>query len=449
MFNQLISQAAWFSNLVHINPDIFHSVIFYVFMTISLINLVHIGLYLIGANYYDMLGFKSARLRREGLRYQPTVSVLIPAHNEEQSIIRCINSVRASTARHLEIVVIDDASTDRTVELVQDYIRKNTSFSHTVRLIRRIKNAGKASALNYALNQGLKGELVMTLDADSLIHKDAIQNAIEKFRDPTVVGVAANVRVAGSRSILALVQKFEYMVGYRSKKFYSISNSEFIVGGVASTYRYDVLKSVGFYDDDVQTEDIALSLKVTSLGNRHYRLVYGADVLAMTEGVQSFKALLKQRYRWKLGSLQALLKHKGLFMNLRSRYSRTLTFYRIPMAFLGELIVLIEPLLIAYTIYLSIQALSPQAFIGAYIFISIYLLWSVWPDEHMPIRDKIKMTACTPLMYFLFYIMNIVQLYAVIRCIFNFKKVLRRVPTSSVWTSPERSGITAKVSVVN
>ena len=160
----------------------------------------------------------------------------------------------------------------------------------------------------------------------------------------------------------------------------------------------------------------------------------------MTEGVQTLKALLRQRYRWKLGSMQSLFKHRRLLLNLRRKYSLALTWYRIPMAFIGELIVLTEPFLLGVIIYLSFLALSPQAFFGAYFLITVYLLWNVWPDEHMSLKDKLRMTSYTPVMYFLFYVMNFVQFMAVIRCIFNFNQVTRRKPTSAVWTSPERSG---------
>lgn len=406
-----------------------------------MINLVHLGMYLIGANFYDVNRFKRERAKKLRTRKNVLATILIPAHNEEKSIVRCLDSVLKSTVRNLEIVVIDDASTDRTLEIVYAYIRKHPDFNRSIRVVRCIQNVGKAAALNKALESGLKGEYIMTLDADSVLHPNAIENAVEYFlEDPNVAGVAANVRVIDSMSILGLLQKFEYMVGYRSKKFYTVSNCEFIIGGVASTYRYSTLKEVGFYDDDVQTEDIALSLKVASLGNRKHKLVYGYDVIAMTEGVQTFKALLRQRYRWKLGSLQSLFKHKSLFMNIGRRYNPSLTWYRIPMAFMGELIVLTEPILMAVIIYFSFLALSPQAFIGAYALITAYLLWNVWPDEHMPIADKIRMTSYAPVMYFLFYIMNVVQLIAVVRCLFNMRQVLRLDPTSSVWTSPERAG---------
>lgn len=417
------------------------AILFYLFMFVSITNLVHIGLYIMGANFYDMSVFKKEKRKRERLRRNGRATILIPAHNEEKSIVRCLDSVRRSSMRDLEIIVIDDASTDATYEIVKHYIREHSDFTRPIEILRCIKNVGKAGALNYALRRGVRGDFVMTLDADSVLHPNAIQNAVDYFYDdPTVAGVAANVRVMHTTTLLGLLQKFEYMVGYRSKKFYTVTNSEFIVGGVASTYRRSVLQEVGYYDDDIQTEDIALSLKIASRGNKHYKLVYGADVVAMTEGVQTFKALLRQRYRWKLGSLQSLLKYRQLFLNGNTKYSRALTWYRIPFAFLGELIVLCEPILLGYIVFLSYLALTPQAFVGAYSMITLYLLWNVWPDEHMPRREKIKMTLYTPPMYFLFYVMNIVQLFAIIKCVFHFKKVLRLQPTHATWVSPERDG---------
>ncbi len=419
----------------------FAAVLFYVFMFIGLFNLAHIGLYLIGANAYDVREYKRRKRKSERTRRAPTVTVLIPAHNEEMGVIRTIESVKKSTVRSLEIIVIDDASTDNTYDIVADYIRKNPDFNYQVKLLRCVKNVGKAGALNYALNRGIKSEFVMTLDADSILHPKAIENATDYLiDDPHVAGVAANVRVTNDHSILGLVQRFEYLVGYRSKKFYTMSNSEFIVGGVGSTYRYSVLKQVGFYDHDVQTEDIALSLKVASLGNRNYRLVYGADVVAMTEGVQTFKQLLRQRYRWKLGSLQALFRYRQLALKMDKRFSRSLTMYRLPVAFLGELIVLVEPFILAFVMYLSFLYLSPQSFAGAYALISLYLLWNIWPDEHMKFREKLRMTALTPFMYFLFYIMNVVQFWAIMQCLLHYKKITGKEATSATWKSPERSG---------
>ncbi len=416
------------------------SILFYLFITISVIDIIHLGLYLVGANYYDIRQFQRASriTKRNHHDLRPLVSVLIPAHNEELGIIRCLDSVRRNTYRKLEIIVVDDASSDNTRKLVRDYIAKYPK--RNIRLMYKRRNVGKAEALNHVLRNGASGDLIMTLDADSVLHRKAISNAVSYFANPKVVGVAANVRIMDSLTVLGLLQKFEHMVGYRSKKFFTVTNSEYIVGGVASTYRRAVLKRVGFYDHDTTTEDIGLSLKIVAQGNKENRIIYAANVLAMTEGVQTFKALMRQRYRWKLGGLQNLIKHRGLLANTDKRYSRGLTFYRIPMAFFGELMILLEPLAIGYVVYVCYMLASFSMLVGAYMTITLYLLFNLWPDEHMSVAKKLRMSLFAPVMYFVFYLINIVQLAAIFRCIANYRQTLNRSAISSNWVSPKRRG---------
>lgn len=423
----------------------FTAIMFYLFVVMGLINVMHFGFNIVGANIYDIKQNRQALKNKPKRRKKELVTILIPAHNEAKAIIRCLDSVRKSSYRKIEIIVIDDASTDTTRKLVRAYIYRYNY--RNIRLMYRQKNGGKAAALNHALrNKSVKGDLVMTLDADSILHKQAIKTAVEYFQDPTVAGVATNVRIIDNFSVLGLLQKFEHMIGYRSKKFYTLTNSEFIVGGVGSIYRKEILKKVKFYDQDTVTEDIGLSLKVVSLGNKQNRIVYASDVVAMTEGVQTFSDLMKQRYRWKMGSMQNLIKNRTLLANASNKYSRILTFYRLPMAFFGEIMVLMEPSILLYIIYLSIHFHNPSLIIGAYLTITLYVLWNLWPDEHTSIRRKLKLTIYAPFMYFIFYIMNAVQFSAVVRCIFNFNQVLRKQNNTSHWDSPQRSGEQAQFS---
>lgn len=412
---------------------------FFAFVATGIINIIHFGLNIVGANIYDIKQF--LRKRKLPKRYherRPLVSVLIPAHNEEAVIIRTLESVRTNTYRKLEIIVIDDASTDNTRRLVMQYICQHPN--RAISLLSKRKNVGKAGALNHALKRHAKGDLIMTLDADSVIHKKAITNAVSYFKDERVVGVAANVQIMENISILGLLQKFEHMIGYRSKKFYSLANCEFIVGGVASTYRRSILEQVKLYDTDTVTEDIGLSLKIAALGNKAYRLVYAADVVAMTEGVQTFKQLLRQRYRWKLGMLQNLLKNRKLMGSWDAKYTKTMTYYRVPMAYLGEILLLIEPFVLIYIFYLSIVYQTLVLLLGAYMTITAYVLWNLWPDEHLKIRKKLQMSLFAPGIYFAFYIMSLVQIVSIFRCVFNIRKVLRLGAHEQSWTSPTRSG---------
>jgi cellulose synthase/poly-beta-1,6-N-acetylglucosamine synthase-like glycosyltransferase len=287
----------------------------------------------------------------------------------------------------------------------------------------------------------------MTLDADCILRPDAIKNAVQYFDDPKIVGVASNVRLADNHSTLGVLQQFEHLIGYRSKKFYTITNCEFIVGGVASTYRREVIEQVGFYGTDTQTEDIGLSMKVVALGNRDNRIVYASDVVAMAEGAHSFKALLKQRYRWKMGSLQNLLIHVRLLFNPRKKYSPSLTFYRLPMAFFSEFMLLMQPVVIGYIIYLSIVYHTIGLFLGAYLTITLYVLLTIWPDEHSTLKRKLAKSLYAPFLYFAFYIMDTVQVIAIIRCLFNPKMIARQTAEQqAAWTPPSREGVQAQFS---
>jgi cellulose synthase/poly-beta-1,6-N-acetylglucosamine synthase-like glycosyltransferase len=312
-------------------------------------------------------------------------------------------------------------------------------------IYRRIKlveqrNTGKAGALNYGLRHYTKGELVMILDADSLLQKRAITNAVRYFEDPVIAGVAANVRMIEEPTILGLLQRFEHLISYRSKKLYSITNCELIVGGVGSTYRKSVLDKVGHYDTDTTTEDIGLSMKIVSAGNNKNRLVYAADVAAMTEPVIGFKSLLQQRYRWKLGNLQNAYKHRRLIFSKDKRYSKTLTWYRMPMSFIGELLLLLEPFTFGYIAYISLHFVTPVLLIGAYMTITGYILMNIWPDEHLSLRGKIKSSIYAPFLYFIFYIMNLIQLVAAFRCIRNVKKISNLSSQESNWVPVKRAG---------
>jgi biofilm PGA synthesis N-glycosyltransferase PgaC len=280
----------------------------------------------------------------------------------------------------------------------------------------------------------------MTLDADSIIRPDTIENALTYFTDPTIAGVAANVRILDEPTILGVLQKFEHMIGYRSKKMYSLLNCEFVVGGVASTYRMSVLRAVGFYDTDTVTEDIGLSIKITNLGNRTHRMVYAADVIAMTEGVTSFKALLKQRYRWKYGSLQNLVKYHQMIFNCNPRYSRTLTLYRMPMAILSEFALLVAPLTWGYVLYMTFVQYSPLLIVGAYATITLYMLLTIWLDENLHTRGRLRLSSYAFISYFIFFIMDFIQLVGIMRCIGHSHALLTQKNIGGSWTSPQRAG---------
>ena len=413
------------------------SVIFYLFAIVSTLYVVHFGVYLTGANIYDM--WQLRRKRHTPLRkYRPLVSVLVPAHNEGMVIVRCLDSIWNSTYQNIQVVVCNDASTDATRALVRAYQRQHPD--RDIVMVRKQTNVGKGMVLNHGLKLRAKGELVMTLDADSMLMPQAIENAVAYFEDTSVAGVAANVRIIHEPTVLGVLQRLEHMISYRSKKVYSLLNCEFVIGGVASTYRMDLLRKVGFYDAGTMTEDIGLSMKIVNRGNRRHRLMYGADVAALTEGVETFGALLKQRYRWKYGSLQNLSKYRHLVHSTKRHYTTSLTWYRLPMAVWGEIALLASPILWGYVIYLTLSAHDPRLIVGAYLTITVYTLITLWFDEHISFFERVRLSLYAPLAYVIFYVMDFVQFISIARCVPRLRQLLRGHDVGSTWVSPQRIG---------
>lgn len=417
------------------------TVFFYLFSITSVTYIVHLGFYLIGASFYDIWQFR----RRDALekspdtnKRDPHVTVLVPAHNEEKVIVRCLNSIFKSTYRNFDVIVVNDASTDSTKQVIKHYVKLHPDYR--LRAVHRRINGGKGEALNYGLRRHATGELVMMLDADSVLAASAIKRAVSYFMDPKIAGVAANVQIMNEHTTLSILQKFEHMIGYRAKKAYSLTNCEFVIGGVASTYRMDVIRSVGFYDTDTITEDISLSMKIIAKGNKENRIVYGADVMAMTEPVENVRALFRQRYRWKYGSLQNLVKHSKLMGNNDRRYTSMLTIYRLPMAVVNELILFLLPLTWLYAVYLTMSQNSLSLLLGAYLTVTVYMFLTLWYDEHLSVLERMYLTVYTPIAYFVFYVMDIIQIIAVTLCLFRVRRLVRREQGRAVWKSPARIG---------
>lgn len=201
------------------------SFLLYTFGAISTLYVIHFGIYLTGANFYDIWQYTRQRRNGRGAVFfdgrPPLVSIVIPAHNEEKVIRRCLESVVKSTYEHIEVLIVDDASTDTTFKIAHDFARSHTAIP--MRVIRKRINVGKGKALNCALKKYAQGDLVMTLDADSLLLPHSVENAVSYFEDPAVAGVAANVQIIDDFTVLGVLQKFEHMIGYRSKKVYSLT----------------------------------------------------------------------------------------------------------------------------------------------------------------------------------------------------------------------------------
>jgi biofilm PGA synthesis N-glycosyltransferase PgaC len=402
------------------------------------VNLIRIAIFLVGS---DMYSLKShfARKKRWRRLSQPTVSVIVPAHNEEKTIVRTMRSILKSIypKTKLELIVIDDGSHDNTY--VEALLFKKRNLDRNITLIRQI-NAGKANALNNAIKNYTHGELIMCLDADSLILPNAIKNAVKYFNDPKIKGLSANVKIIENGTLINFIQKFEYIVSYQMKRAQTLFNIEYIIGGIGSMFRRDVLKEVEYYDTDTLTEDIGLSMKIIKNGNKENRIIYAGDVIAYTESCLTIKALLNQRYRWKWGRCQTFLKNISMFFNTDKKYTKLLTCFYLPFAVYSDITFLFEPIIVGYIVFITLFYRDLYTLLSAFIVLSSYIGINVLAEDTIPLSEKMKLIIFVPIMYFLFYVLSYVEYVALIRSVLKLHKLKESISKGICnWQHVERT----------
>ena len=264
-------------------------------------------------------------------RYDFPVTVVIPAYNEEQSIIDTVESVLALKFANLDVMVIDDGSADTTF----DQLLSRYSNNGRVRIVSQF-NQGKWTALNYAANTS-ETDILICIDADTRIDENAVLKLVSHFRDPQVGAVAGKVSVRNRKGLLARLQALEYMTGQSiDRRAFEHLNAIMVVPGAIGAWRVSAVKASGGFAGDTLTEDADLTVMMNRLG---YRICYEEDAVAETIVPTKIKQLLAQRLRWTLGTLQVGWKHKGAL-----REGRALGRFAIPDLFLfGGLLPFLAP----------------------------------------------------------------------------------------------------------
>lgn len=240
-----------------------------------------------------------------GEGFAPLVSVIVPAYNEGKVIETTLRSLLASPYPNFEILVVDDGSTDDTA----DVVRALAASQPRVRLICQ-PNGGKAKAANHALTIA-RGEIVVAVDADTIVAPDAIPKMVAHFASPDVTAVCGNIAVGNVNGLFTAFQAIEYVTSQNfDRRAYSTLNCISVVPGALGAWRREAVLAAGGYSDETLTEDADLTLAILRRGGR---VVYEPEAHGMTEAPESLRALLKQRFRWTYGTYQCLWKHRGGF----------------------------------------------------------------------------------------------------------------------------------------
>ena len=416
----------------------FSKLMYDVIAGLSLLNFARVFAMLIGSDIYDAsLIIRKKRASKKTRAYSPQISIVIPAYNEEMGVIRTLRSVLANTYKNKQIIVVNDGSRDRTAQMLKNFQRRHPGKFTVVNQA----NAGKAAAINRAVRYWATGKLVMVVDADSLLQPDAIGNMVAHFRDRRVIAAAANVKIIPTRKMLGVAQRFEYLISYRMKRALTTFNMEYIIGGVGSTFRRSVLLQANLYDTDTMTEDIDLTVKlIRKFGNRRGRIHYAADVLAYTEHVLKFRSLVNQRFRWKYGRFQTLLKHTELFFNRSHKYDKRLTWYQLPYALVGEFVLLLEPFLVGYILFVVLRYADLTSLLSVYVIVTSFIFLILLGEESERFRVKLGLALLLPLTYLLMYILTAVEFLALIKSARKSRQLFKREMHKSSWEHVERSG---------
>jgi cellulose synthase/poly-beta-1,6-N-acetylglucosamine synthase-like glycosyltransferase/spore germination protein YaaH/peptidoglycan/xylan/chitin deacetylase (PgdA/CDA1 family) len=236
----------------------------------------------------------------------PLVSVLIPCFNEEKVIVASVRRILASHWENLEILVLDDGSSDRTSAVVEE------AFAGEPRVkLMTFENGGKARALNKGLAEA-RGDVIVALDADTLFPPDTIGKLARWFVDPRIGSVAGNALVGNRRNLITRWQALEYVTAQNlERRALAALGAVTVVPGAVGAWRRSALEELGGYPADTLAEDQDLTLAAQRGG---WRVEFDPDARAYTEAPETVAGLLKQRFRWSFGTLQCLWKHRaGIF----------------------------------------------------------------------------------------------------------------------------------------
>ncbi|GGP68176.1 bifunctional polysaccharide deacetylase/glycosyltransferase family 2 protein [Streptomyces melanogenes] len=251
-----------------------------------------------------ILSFLHARkVRARGFRWGPEViepvSVIVPAYNERECIANTVRSLMASD-HPIEVLVVDDGSTDGTADIVEAMWLPN------VRVIRQ-PNGGKPSALNNGIRHA-RYDIVVMMDGDTVFEPSTVRELVQPFGDPKVGAVAGNAKVGNRDSLIGAWQHIEYVMGFNlDRRMYDVLGCMPTIPGAVGAFRRTALERVGGISEDTLAEDTDVTMAMHRDG---WRVVYAENARAWTEAPESVQQLWSQRYRWSYGTMQAIWKHR-------------------------------------------------------------------------------------------------------------------------------------------
>lgn len=403
------------------------------------------------------------------------VTVAIPVFNEVKVIVACIDSILKQTLKAYEIIVVNDQSTDKTLEkLISTYQLKPISPTFTAKiettkiinvyeslLIPNLKvidkvHRGKADALNAALNIS-RGDIFLTIDADSFLHHNAIERLVSAIsRDNLVVGAGGTVKAGNGvsddilasdkghlpKGFLPTIQWIEYATGFVWRFGWGFINTLLLISGSFAAFRTDVLRKCQGFDPDSITEDYEMVYRIHQYhlsNNLSYKLVTVPDALVYTLVPTTTLGLIKQRIRWFQGFLQTLFRYRSLVF---SPSYGVLGIFALPIKCIDALSPLwsiLTYIILAHQLIYQTLPISFKLLIGVISFrwiIDILMVWILLTLHNkfmiapLPLKQRIYLCLISPAYLIanqlLWYIYAIAAYYRSIKGVKRWDKLERR-----------------------
>lgn len=381
-------------------------------------------LWSIGA-YFSRINYSQT----QELKSYPKVSIVLSAYNEEETIKEAMGALEQLDYPNLEIIVVDDKSTDQTLSILEE-IQKNFDVKKKLRVIAQKQNAGKANALNTALRK-VTGKYMLVLDADALLARDSVKLLAAELEKKHSVGAVTGKPVVRNRStLLGKLQTLEY-IGIidgikRTQTF--MTGTITTVSGVIVMYRVKGLKEVGGFHTEVMTEDIDMTWRLYQNG---WRVIYHCRALAYILVPEHFFGLLRQRKRWAIGGLEVLISNfSWVFKKGSLRYKLLLT--EMILSHLWGWSFLFSTFNYFVTIYFRKELHVAGGVVVLFMLLSIILFWIGMSedkqDSQLQLQDKITVPV-----YLLFY-----WLINIIGAILSEFVVATGSTSKGKWESPDR-----------
>ena len=253
------------------------------------------------------------------LKEFPFTTIVIPAYNGEQHVIKTINSVIKLEYPHdkFEVLVVNDGSRDHTEKMVKDFIKnyekKNAGKNHvSVRLINQPCNMGKAEALNTGVKQA-KGEYFACIDADSTVESDALLRMMDMFQKDKMLAIATPImKVDNPETWLQKFQRLEYISSMLIIKLMGYMNANYVAPGPFSVYKLTVLRKLGKFDGKYNIEDQEIAWRAQK---HHYKIRQCSGAFVYTVAPRNLKSFTRQRTRWFRGSILTMYMYKDMTFN--------------------------------------------------------------------------------------------------------------------------------------